>query len=82
MKIPVNNGKHLKYNLVGTHLDNYDSILNLAHGKGHAMGGFGANLKNNLLVSRPEMAKRTSILLDLRRIQIWRGLIFQNNRRL
>ena len=46
MKIPVNNGKHLKYNLVGTHLDNYDSILNLAHGKGHAMGGFGANLKN------------------------------------
>lgn len=46
MKIPVHNGKHLKYNLVGTHLDNYDSILNLAHGKGHAMGGFGANLKN------------------------------------
>ena len=46
MKIPVNNGRHLKYNLVGTHLDNYDSILNLAHGKGHAMGGFGANLKN------------------------------------
>ena len=46
MKIPVNNGKHLEYNLVGTHLDNYDSILNLAHGKGHAMGGFGANLKN------------------------------------
>ena len=45
-KIPVNNGKHLKYNLVGTHLDNYDSILNLAHGKGHAMGGFGASLKN------------------------------------
>lgn len=45
-KIPVKNGKHLKYNLVGTHLDNYDSMLNLAHGKGHAMGGFGANLKN------------------------------------
>ena len=46
MKIPVNNGKHLKYNLVGTHLDRYDAMLNLAHGKGHAMGGFGANLKN------------------------------------
>lgn len=45
-KIPVNNGKHLKYDIVGTHLDNYDSMLNLAHGKGHAMGGFGANLKN------------------------------------
>ncbi len=46
MKIPVNAGKHLKYNLIGTHFDRYDSILNLAHGKGHAMGGFGANLKN------------------------------------
>ncbi len=46
MKIPVNNGKHLKYDLVGTHLDRYDSMVNLAHGKGHAMGGFGANLKN------------------------------------
>lgn len=45
-KIPVNKGKHLKYNLVGTHLKNYDSLINLAHGKGHAMGGFGANLKN------------------------------------
>ncbi len=46
MKIPVKKGKHLKYDIVGTHLDNYDSLLNLAHGKGHAMGGFGANLKN------------------------------------
>ncbi len=46
MKIPVNNGKHLEYNIVGTHLDRYDSMVNLAHGKGHAMGGFGANLKN------------------------------------
>ena len=46
MKIPVSNGKHLKYDLVGTHLDRYDAMVNLAHGKGHAMGGFGANLKN------------------------------------
>lgn len=45
-KIPVKNGKHLKYDLVGVGLKNYDSILNLAHGKGHMMGGFGANLKN------------------------------------
>ena len=44
-KIPYN-GKHLKYDIVGEHLKNYDSMLNLAHGKGHAMGGFGANLKN------------------------------------
>ena len=46
MKIPVNNGKHLKYDLVGKNFDNYDSFINLAHGKGHMMGGFGANLKN------------------------------------
>ncbi len=45
-KIPVKNGKHLKYDIIGANFDNYDSILNLAHGKGHIMGGFGANLKN------------------------------------
>ena len=45
-KIPVNNGKHLKYDIIGEAFKKYDSILNLAHGKGHAMGGFGANLKN------------------------------------
>lgn len=45
-KIPVKNGKHLEYDIIGESFKNYDSILNLAHGKGHAMGGFGANLKN------------------------------------
>ncbi len=45
-KIPVYKGKHLKYDIIGKNFANYDSILNLAHGKGHAMGGFGANLKN------------------------------------
>lgn len=45
-KIPVNKGKHLKYDIVGETLKDYDCMLNLAHGKGHAMGGFGANLKN------------------------------------
>ena len=45
-KIPVNNGKPLEYVLLGVGFDKYDSYLNLAHGKGHAMGGFGANLKN------------------------------------
>ena len=46
LEIPVKNGKHLKFDLVGKNFANYDSIINLAHGKGHAMGGFGANLKN------------------------------------
>ena len=46
-KIPVpKKSKHLKYDLVGEGFKHYDSILNLAHGKGHMMGGFGANLKN------------------------------------
>ena len=45
-KIPVKNGKHLEYDLIGKNFANYDSIVNLAHGKGHTMGGFGANLKN------------------------------------
>ena len=45
-KIPVKKGKHLEYDIIGENFKNYDSILNLAHGKGHAMGGFGANLKN------------------------------------
>ena len=45
-KIPVKNGKHLKYDIIGENFKNYDSIMNLAHGKGHMMGGFGANLKN------------------------------------
>ena len=46
IKIPVKVGKHLKYDIIGSNFEKYDSILNLAHGKGHAMGGFGANLKN------------------------------------
>ena len=46
IKIPFEKGRHLKYDLVGSHFDNYDAFVNLAHGKGHAMGGFGANLKN------------------------------------
>ncbi len=46
MKIPSDKGRHLKYDLVGSHFDNYDGFINLAHAKGHMMGGFGANLKN------------------------------------
>lgn len=45
-EIPVKNGKHLKVDIVGTHMKDYDSFLNLAHFKGHAMGGFGGVIKN------------------------------------
>ncbi len=46
MEIPVEGGMHLKMNLVGSHLPDYDSMLVLTHFKGHAMGGFGGALKN------------------------------------
>lgn len=48
-KIPVNRGKHLKYDLLGAHFNDYDAFVNLAHGKGHVAGGFGANLKNQAI---------------------------------
>ena len=45
--IPTREGSiHLKEDIVGDHLKNYDSILMLSHFKGHAMGGFGGALKN------------------------------------
>ena len=46
MQIPVTDTKHLQYDIVGSHLQNYDMMVNLAHFKGHAMGGFGGVLKN------------------------------------
>lgn len=46
IKIPVRDTTHIKYNLVGSHIKNYDFMINLAHFKGHAMGGFGGVLKN------------------------------------
>lgn len=46
MKIPVKDETHLKYDIVGSHLKNYDFMINLAHFKGHQMGGLGGVLKN------------------------------------
>ncbi len=46
IRIPIRDKKHMKYNIVGGHLANYDFMVNLAHFKGHAMGGFGGVLKN------------------------------------
>ena len=45
-KLKVKNGKHLKYNYVGSNLLNYDELVVLSHFKGHPMGGFGGALKN------------------------------------
>ena len=42
---PIPNGKVLKGNHVGKDILNYDSMLVLAHFKGHPMGGYGGALK-------------------------------------
>lgn len=44
--LPIHGGKHLNEDIVGSHFVNYDFYINLAHFKGHAMGGFGGVIKN------------------------------------
>ena len=46
MKIPVQDTTHIKYDIVGTHMQNYDFMIALNHFKGHPMGGYGGALKN------------------------------------
>ena len=46
IKIPVADDRWIKYDIVGSHIQDYDFMINLAHFKGHAMGGFGGVLKN------------------------------------
>lgn len=43
--LDIPNGKIIKKDYVGEHINNYDSILVLSHFKGHPMGGFGGALK-------------------------------------
>ena len=46
IRIPVVDTTWIKYDIVGSHIQNYDFMINLAHYKGHQMGGFGGVLKN------------------------------------
>lgn len=46
MELPMEDTTYFATNLVGNNLANYDFMINLAHFKGHAMGGFGGVLKN------------------------------------
>lgn len=46
LHLSVQGGKHLKENIVGSHVENYDFMMVLTHFKGHPMGGFGGALKN------------------------------------
>lgn len=53
--LPVSDSTYLRYDRVGSHLANYDFLINLAHFKGHAMGGFGGVLKNQSIgIATPE----------------------------
>ena len=46
VNLPVEDNRWIQYDIVGSHIQNYDVMINLAHFKGHAMGGFGGVLKN------------------------------------
>ena len=46
MIIPVADTTWIKHDIVGSHLAEYDFMINLAHFKGHARGGYGGVLKN------------------------------------
>ncbi len=43
--LDIPNGKIIKKDFVGKHIENYDSMLVLSHFKGHPMGGYGGALK-------------------------------------
>ena len=44
--IAVKDNKWIHYDIVGANMRNYPFMINLAHFKGHQMGGFGGVLKN------------------------------------
>ena len=46
MRIPVQDTKHIQYDIVGDHIAKYDFMIALNHFKGHPMGGYGGALKN------------------------------------
>ena len=46
VRLPVKGGKHISYDIVGSHYPGYDFTGVLSHFKGHAMAGFGGALKN------------------------------------
>ena len=45
VELDIPNGKVLKKDFVGKHINKYDSMLVLSHFKGHPMGGYGGALK-------------------------------------
>lgn len=55
MRLSMQDTTYFSENIVGSHLSNYDFLINLAHFKGHAMAGFGGVLKNQSIgIATPE----------------------------
>lgn len=46
VELPLEGGKHLKHDIVGKGLLDYDFLMVLSHFKGHPMAGFGGAIKN------------------------------------
>ena len=46
IRIPVEDRSHIRYDIVGGHMANYDFMIALNHFKGHPMGGYGGAIKN------------------------------------
>ncbi|MBQ6067790.1 MAG: DUF362 domain-containing protein [Clostridia bacterium] len=46
LEIPFSGGVRINRAIVGSHLQNYDSVLVLSHFKGHLLAGFGGAIKN------------------------------------
>ena len=46
VRLPVQGGRHLAYDIVGERFPEYDFVVVLSHFKGHVMGGFGGAIKN------------------------------------
>ncbi len=72
MALPMQDTKYFAENIVGGHLANYDFMVNLAHFKGHAMGGFGGVLKNQSIgIATPEgktLIHTAGVYTDLRHL--------------
>ena len=60
MELPIEGGSHLQTAEVGVGLADYDSVVSVAHFKGHAMAGFGGTFKN-LAIGMGTIAGKMSV---------------------
>ena len=81
VELPIKNGKHLKTNLVGKNLMNYDSMLVLAHFKGHPAGGYGGAIKQLSIgcASSAGKARIHSCGRTDERLEAWKDGIMANS---